>query len=39
MAKMHLTIEENTNWTGAIKTPIRGTDRDMAEAEAWKPKI
>jgi len=37
MAKMHQTVVDHTIWERADKSGIRGTDKDLAEAENWTP--
>lgn len=34
---MNLVIEDHTVWDHAARPRVRGTDRDLAEAEVWTP--
>jgi hypothetical protein len=34
---MHRTNDQGANWDGAKKKKVQGTDRDLQEAEDWRP--
>ena len=36
---LHRISDQGTNWTGSIRTLAEYTDRDLAEAEDWKPPV